>query len=156
VPEVVIGEPATLKNDGTDAATLVTEPEPLLLNVVQSALVRYPLTELVAAAIEIAGVVPPEDTTGAVPVTAVTVPPLDGLVFVTVKLGYVPETLMPVPAVKATVWSGAELVIVTAPVAPETEMPVPATAEVTPELVIVKLGYVPLVLIPVPEVKATV
>jgi hypothetical protein len=65
----VIGEPATLKNDGTDAATLVTEPEPLLLNVVQSALVRYPLTELVAAAIEIAGVVPPEDTTGAVPDT---------------------------------------------------------------------------------------
>jgi hypothetical protein len=130
VPEVVIGEPATLKNDGTDAATLVTEP--LLLNVVQSVLVRYPLTELVAAAIEIAGVVPPDDTTGAVPVTAVTVPPLDGLVFVTVKLGYVPETLMPVPAVNATVWSGAVFVMVNVPLEviglPDTEIPVPALA----------------------------
>jgi hypothetical protein len=35
-------------------------------------LVRYPLTELVAAAIEIVGVVPPELTTGAVPETLVT------------------------------------------------------------------------------------
>ena len=35
--------------------------------------------------------------------TLVTVPPLDGLVFVTVKLGYVPDTLMPVPLAIATV-----------------------------------------------------
>jgi hypothetical protein len=51
--------------------TLVTVPvlDVLLLNVFQSVLVRYPLTEPVAAAIEIAGVVPPEETTGAVPVT---------------------------------------------------------------------------------------
>ena len=33
------------------------------------------MTDVVAAGIEIAGVVPPDDTTGAVPVTLVTVPP---------------------------------------------------------------------------------
>jgi len=43
------------------------------------------------------GVVPPDDTTGDEPVTEVTVPPDDGLVFVTVKLGYVPVTEIPVP-----------------------------------------------------------
>ena len=46
-----------------------------MLNVFQSVLVKYPLTDVVAAAIEIAGVAPPDDTTGAVPVTLVTVPP---------------------------------------------------------------------------------
>lgn len=54
--------------------TLVTDPDPLLLKVFQSVLVRYPLTDAVAAGILIAGVVPPEDTTGEVPVTLVTVP----------------------------------------------------------------------------------
>ena len=44
----------------------------LLLNVVQSAAVKYPGTDVVAAAIDIAGVLPPELTTGAVPVTEVT------------------------------------------------------------------------------------
>ena len=59
----------------------VTSPEKveavpnLLLNIVKSAAVKYPGIEVVAAAIEIAGVAPPEDTIGAVPVTAVTVPP---------------------------------------------------------------------------------
>jgi hypothetical protein len=69
--------------------TEVTVPvlEVLLLNVFQSVLVKYPFTEVVAAGIDIAGVLPPEDTTGAVPVTLVTVPPLDGAVLVTVKLG---------------------------------------------------------------------
>ena len=40
VPEVVIGEPEILKILGTVAATLVTVPDPLLLKVVQSVLVR--------------------------------------------------------------------------------------------------------------------
>ena len=44
----------------------------LLLKVVQFAEVKYPFTDVVAAAILIAGVVPPLDTTGAVPVTDVT------------------------------------------------------------------------------------
>jgi hypothetical protein len=51
------------------AATDVTVPEPLLLKVVQSVLVKYPLTEVVAAGIDITGVAPPDDTTGAVPDT---------------------------------------------------------------------------------------
>lgn len=54
------------------AATLVTVPEPLLLNVVQSVLDRYPSTLPVALGMLIAGVVPPLDTTGAVPDTLVT------------------------------------------------------------------------------------
>ena len=74
MPDVVIGLPLIDKKAGTVAATLVTEPEPLLLKVVQSAEVRYPFTDDVAAAILIAGVEPPLETTGAVPVTLVTVP----------------------------------------------------------------------------------
>ena len=47
----------------------------LLLNIVKLAADKYPSTAPVAAAIEMAGVAPPEDTIGAVPVTLVTVPP---------------------------------------------------------------------------------
>jgi hypothetical protein len=67
VPPVLVMRPAV-------PLTEVTVPLPLLLKVVQSVLVKYPLTDVVAAGIEIAGVAPPDDTTGAVPVTPVTVP----------------------------------------------------------------------------------
>ena len=86
-----------------------------------------------------------------VPETLVTVPPLDGLVLVTVKFGYVPVTEIPVPLFKTTVWSGAVLVMTSVPEVviglPETEMPVPpeAATDVTvpePEL----LGIHPLAL----------
>ena len=72
----MVGVVPPLDVTGLVAATLVTVPLPLLLNVVQSALVKYPSTEVVAAAILIAGVAPPLDTTGAVPVTDVTPPAL--------------------------------------------------------------------------------
>jgi len=55
--------------------TLVTEPEPLLLKVFQSVDVKYPLTDVVAAGIEIVGVVPPLDATGDVAPTDVTYVP---------------------------------------------------------------------------------
>jgi len=47
--------------------------------------------------------VPVATLIGDVPLTDVTVPPEDGLVLVTVKLGYVPVTLIPVPFVNTTV-----------------------------------------------------
>lgn len=61
VPLVVIGEPATDKNDGTVAATLVTVPAPLPLNVVQSAELSTPLllAEAVGTFNVITGVVVP-------------------------------------------------------------------------------------------------
>ena len=77
--------------------TDVTVPEPLLLNVVQSVLVRYPLTAAVAAAMLITGVIPPLDTTGAVAVTLVTVPPPDTAAMVIAPAPLV--MVMPEPAV---------------------------------------------------------
>ena len=87
VPLVVIGLPDIDKNEGTEAATDVTEPEPLLLNVVQSAALNAP--RLVADAVGtfnvMTGVVVPLATVElkSVPVvpsvkaaTLVTVPPV--------------------------------------------------------------------------------
>ena len=58
------------------SAVLVTGADTacLLLNVFQSVLDRYPLVVVLAAGILMSGIVPPDDTTGAVAVTAVTVP----------------------------------------------------------------------------------
>ena len=71
---LMAGVAPPLETTGEVPVTDVTVPLPLLLNVVQSVLVRYPLTEVVAAGILMAGVVPPLETTGDVPVTDVTVP----------------------------------------------------------------------------------
>lgn len=56
--------------------TEVTDPAPLPLNIDQSVDVRYPFDVALAAAMLITGVDPPDDTTGAVAVTEVTVPTL--------------------------------------------------------------------------------
>ena len=55
----------------------LTKPVPfncgcLPSNIFQSVEVKYPLTEVVAAGIDISGVVPPEDNIGEVAVTLVT------------------------------------------------------------------------------------
>jgi predicted Co/Zn/Cd cation transporter (cation efflux family) len=61
-----------LRKDGTEAATLVTLPDPLLLKVVQSVEVKYPFTAVVAAGMARLGVAPPDDVMGAVAPTEVT------------------------------------------------------------------------------------
>jgi hypothetical protein len=60
--------------------------------------------------------------------TLVTVPPLDGLVFVTVYVGKDPATLMPVPAVKEPVPDIVNVPELVIGEDPEIDMPVPATA----------------------------
>jgi hypothetical protein len=103
-----------------------------LLNVFQSVEVRKPFVDVVACDIVIFGVAPPLEAKGLDAVTLVTPPPPEGLLLVTVKLGYVPLTEIPVPAVKVTTWSGAVFVIVNVPAPviglPETLIPVPAEA----------------------------
>jgi hypothetical protein len=73
----------------------------LLLNVFQSVLVKYPLTEVVAAGILIAGVAPPLDTTGDVPETLVTVPTL-----------MLPPRLVDVPLIVIALFANCALVMV--------------------------------------------
>ena len=68
--------------------TLVTVPvfDVLLLNVVQSVLDKAPVAEPLAVAIDIDGVVPPEEDIGVEPDTPVTVPVFDVLLLKVVKL----------------------------------------------------------------------
>ena len=80
-PNVILPEVVTVPdNDKPDTVpvpdTLVTVPVllVLLLNVFQSVLDKYPFVVLLACEILIAGVLPPDDEIGAVPVTEVTVP----------------------------------------------------------------------------------
>ena len=101
--------------------------------------------------------------------TLVTVPPLDGLVLVMVKFGYVPVALMPVPLVNDTVWSGAVFTTVKVPELVMGEMPViltpvpattPTLVTVPPDdgllLVTVYVGKEPDNEMPVPAVRPPV
>ena len=101
---------------------------------------------------------PPLETTGLVPVTLVTVPPLDGLVLVIVKLGYVPLVDIPVPAVNTTVWSGAVLVTVNVPIVviglPLIEIPVPAVAATLVTVPVLPVNKTPLAVTVLAKVAA--
>jgi len=83
-------------------------------------------------------IVPPVKPVPAV--MLVTVPPELGLVLVTVKFRVSTRNANSSTTCNRYGLVGAVLVTVTAPVEPLTLIPVPATAEVTPVLVIVKLG----------------
>jgi hypothetical protein len=113
----------------------------LLLNVVQSVEVKYPLTLVLAAAILITGVVVPVATeTGAVPETEVTVPAFVALIVwlgqVPVTVTFVPATMagvvVPVPplataSVPATVTAPAVAVLGVNPVEPKLRVDTPST-----------------------------
>lgn len=73
-PTALVPSTVQLLNVPLDGVPNAPPVEYLPLNVFQSVDVKYPLTLVVAAAIDIAGVAPPLDTTGAVPVTLATVP----------------------------------------------------------------------------------
>jgi hypothetical protein len=132
------------------AFNVVPDNERLVPNVISSIIpvpaVPLPISLLVAIDVEMTGAVPPDDVIGLVAVTPVTVPPLEGLVLVIVKLGYVPVTDIPVPLFNTTVWSGAVLVIVMLGVvvglATDADIPVPLVTET-------------LVTLPVPAVMLT-
>ena len=74
-PSIVIVSPLSIVAEPPESA-VIRKLDILLLKVVKFPDVKYPSTEVVAAAIEIAGAVPPDETTGEVPVTPVTVPVL--------------------------------------------------------------------------------
>ena len=95
----------------------------------QSVEVRYPLTVDEAAAILIAGVVPPEETIGAVPVTEVTVPP-EPVAAIVIP----PELLVivtPEPAVRVARVNPIPLPMSSAPFAGVVAKPVPPFATPT-------------------------
>jgi hypothetical protein len=77
-PLEVIGPPLTdiavppVRFTEVTVPVLAVAPVAIPSSLVAYVPVMYPLTPELAAAIEIAGVAPPEDTTGAVPVTEVT------------------------------------------------------------------------------------
>ena len=81
-------------------AKVVTYEPPacLLLKVVQSVLDKYPLADVVATGILIAGAVPPLETIGAVPDTLTTDPPPENVVHVGVPLPADVKTCPLVPA----------------------------------------------------------
>jgi hypothetical protein len=74
VTPVVNGKPVKLVAVPLDGVPNAPPVEYLLLNVFQSVDVRYPFAEVVAAGMLMTGAAPPEDTTGEVAVTPVTVP----------------------------------------------------------------------------------
>ena len=132
-----------IPDDGVPKAPPTDTYDPaacLPLNVFQSVEVKYPLDDDVAAAILIAGAVPPEDTIGAVPVTEVTVPPEPVAAIV------IPPALLvivtPEPAVRVVRVNPVPLPMSSIPLEGEIAKPVPPFAT---EIIPVTLDDVPVV-----------